>query len=245
MKKHILLLLMIIAVFAYSSAPKVIVFGMLDAFGAEFTNENIGEVTYKAWLESNPTEVIDSKDSLLNCSTMMFSELPIRGVSMVDLQHFTTWTAGDVLYVVMRDYNVGLKSSYYETTAVYLIEDTTPETVYRGFEDFFERWGIEIYEGSGMPSVMQVIYVPDPVTDIVTTFDSGNITLSWNSLLGVWWYNIYSSDKPYGTFNHVDTAPGESWQTEVTDDKKFYYVTAYYGSVGKTQPYTIEIKENK
>ena len=151
MKKSVLLVLMVLTMLGYASNPKVIVFGMIDRFGNEYTNENIVNVTYVAWIQRIPGEVIEPSDGLAQCDVIMFPdpvENPLRAVSMVDLQHFSSWNVGDVLHIIMKDYNPLLKL-HCEAYAEYTIQDTSTEPVYLGFEDL----GVE---DSGMPWMLSI-----------------------------------------------------------------------------------------
>ncbi|HXK50023.1 MAG TPA: T9SS type A sorting domain-containing protein [Clostridiales bacterium] len=150
MKKLMLVVLVLSAISGFASNTKVIVFGIVDLTGNEYTNESITNVTYKAWLQRIPGEVIEQSDGLAQCEVMMFpnNESPIRGVCMVDLQHFSSWDAGDILYVLIRDYNTD-KKWFYETQAEYTIEDSSSEWVYLGFEDL----GLE---DSGQPWMLAI-----------------------------------------------------------------------------------------
>ena len=150
MKKLMLVVLVLSAISGFASNTKVIVFGIVDLTGNEYTNESITNVTYKAWLQRIPGEVIEPSDGLAQCEVMMFpnNESPIRGVCMVDLQHFSSWDAGDILYVLIRDYNTD-KKWFYETQAEYTIEDSSSEWVYLGFEDL----GLE---DSGQPWMLAI-----------------------------------------------------------------------------------------
>jgi hypothetical protein len=151
MKKLYIMIVMLLAINVFSSMPKVIYFGMVDRYGEEYTSETLQNVTYIAWLQRIPTEVIAPSDSLAQCGVMMFPdpvENPLRGVSMVDLQHFSSWNVGDVLHIIMKDYNPILKL-HCEAYADYTIQDTSTEPVYLGFEDL----GVE---DSGMPWTLSI-----------------------------------------------------------------------------------------
>ncbi|MFA6652992.1 MAG: hypothetical protein WCS93_01500, partial [Candidatus Delongbacteria bacterium] len=145
MKKLMFVGLILMAISIFASGSKVIVFGIVNYSAEEYTNETISNVTYKAWLQRIPGEVIEPSDGLAQCDVMMFPDpdSPLRGSCMVDLQHFSSWETGDVLYVLIRDYNTD-KKWFYEAQAEYTIEDTTSNWVYLGFEDI----GLE---DSGMP----------------------------------------------------------------------------------------------
>jgi hypothetical protein len=148
MKKFVVMAMIFAAAVVFAGETKAIVFGLVDINGNEFTNENIGGVTFKAWLQQgtgpsvNYNEVLTQAD--FGGSVMMYPdpiENPLRGVAMVDLQYFTTWGAGNILTIEMKDYNV---ASYCQISAQYTILDLSVEVVELGFEDL----GLV---GSGMP----------------------------------------------------------------------------------------------
>jgi hypothetical protein len=231
MKKFVVMAMIFAATVIFAGQPKTIVFGMIDRNGNEFTNENIGGVTFNAWLSQGTgpiigyNEVLTQADSTGSHGVMMYPdpiENPLRGVVMVDLQYFTTWGAGNVLNIEMKDYNVG---SYCRISAQYIILDTSPVWVDLGFEDF----GLV---GSGMPFQFSIISGgPDAVTDLVATADTNSLTLSWSSVPEAVGYQIYSSSEPYGTFGFVTSVTSTNWQTSTSESKKFYYVTAYDSTV--------------
>ncbi|NOR46083.1 MAG: hypothetical protein GQ534_10910 [Candidatus Delongbacteria bacterium] len=64
--------------------------------------------------------------------------------------------------------------------------------------------------------------------NVITSIVGNSIKLDWDAVDGATSYVIYSSSDPYGTFN-IDSSgslSSESWSTNVTENKKFYYVLA-------------------
>ena len=170
MKKYVILVLILSAACVFASNTKVIVFGIVNNCAEEYTNESIANVTYKAWLQRTPGEVIEPSDNLAQCGVMMFpdAENPLRGVCMVDLQHFSSWGTGDVLYVLIRDYNTD-KKWYYGAQAEYTIEDTSPDWVYLGLEDYFGDGGapwIVAYPSSSETKIFTYPCVTTTGTDL-------------------------------------------------------------------------------
>ncbi|HAQ61926.1 TPA: hypothetical protein DCR49_08010 [Candidatus Delongbacteria bacterium] len=150
MKKYTVIVFMFFAINVFASMSKVIYFGMVDRYGEEYTSESIVNVTYIVWLQRIPGEVIEPSDGLAQCDVVMFPdpETPLRGACVVNLQHFSSWNAGDVLHIIMKDYNDVLKR-HCEAYAEYTIQDTSTESVYLGFEDL----GLE---DSGMPWLLSI-----------------------------------------------------------------------------------------
>ena len=71
----------------------------------------------------------------------------------------------------------------------------------------------------------EVVVSPDAPANLVTNYDSGNITLTWDTVTGADSYLIYSSDEPYGTYVFVTSVTNNSWSIPVgSDTKKFYHV---------------------
>jgi|GEM_PF-1135486 len=160
MKKMIIILLILGTSLLLASEQKIVVFGMVNCSMNEYTNETIKNVSYKAWLiqGSGPavgSEIIRSTDGLSQSCTTMFPdsvESPIRGASMIDLQHFPAWGPGNIIYVYMKDNSNGFDAEAYytihetDTEADYIFKDGTGlEWVLLGFEDCF------VLEGSGSP----------------------------------------------------------------------------------------------
>ena len=159
MKKIMLLALIVFSMLGYASESKLIFLGMVNNYSNEYTNETIKNVSYRAWLiqGSGPavgSEIIRSTDGLSQCCTTMFPDSvdsPLRGASMIDLQHFSAWAPGNILYVYMRDNSNGCDDEAYYTIqdtgteADYILQDPESgiEWVLLGFEDCFAL------EGSG------------------------------------------------------------------------------------------------
>jgi len=179
-------------------------------------------------LQRMPEEVIESTDSLPQSNVFMFpnSENPLRGACRIDLQHFSSWDAGDVLNVIIRDYNTE-KKWFREALAQYTIEEVSPEYVCLGFEDL----GLE---DSGTPWIIATPSgTPDAVTNVTTGCENDSLNICWNYSPETDIYCIYSSDTPDGPFEFTASVTGTKWQTSMSEAKKFYYVTAYIYSVKK------------
>lgn len=67
--------------------------------------------------------------------------------------------------------------------------------------------------------------------NIIISEATGKIILKWDSVVGASSYRVYSFAEPYGTFQIDDSGifNGEEWITTITEEKKFYYVTASNG----------------
>jgi hypothetical protein len=67
---------------------------------------------------------------------------------------------------------------------------------------------------------------------VTMSFNSGNLTLSWNAVEGATGYAVYSSADPYGSFSIDETGTfnGEEWTAPLPAAKMFYYVTALNNS---------------
>ncbi len=68
----------------------------------------------------------------------------------------------------------------------------------------------------------------DPPQDVTIEIIGSTVHLSWNAVAGAGSYKIYSSDEPYTGFvdDTLGTFVGESWNTSIVNEKKFYYVIA-------------------
>ncbi len=71
---------------------------------------------------------------------------------------------------------------------------------------------------------------PEPLAPpvVAITIEGDWLTLTWPLVPGASYYRVYSGADPYGQFtvDNSGTFVGESWTTEVTEVRKFYYVTA-------------------
>jgi len=77
--------------------------------------------------------------------------------------------------------------------------------------------------------------------NITTEISGTDLILTWDPVSGAASYKVYSSDDPYGTFTEEATAPvGETWTTEYSESKKFYYIVALDGT--KNVPKKVNIK---
>jgi len=73
----------------------------------------------------------------------------------------------------------------------------------------------------------EVIASPDAPANIVTSYDSGILTIIWDAVNGADSYIIYSSNYPYGTFEYLDTVSTNTWNTQISaETKKFYYIVS-------------------
>ena len=114
------------------------------------------------------------------------------------------------------------RSSTADTNWVYLtsassINAANDEATFSGITEFSQfilgRW-------------LQTLDAPQNVTIEIIGSD---VQISWDEVSGANSYKIYASDDPYGTFTDVSsqgTFSSESWSTNITDSKKFYYVQA-------------------
>jgi|GEM_PF-792058 len=69
---------------------------------------------------------------------------------------------------------------------------------------------------------------PDPPENVIIYINSDSVYITWDTVPGCT-YNLYSSTDPYATKPWLDVVTGindTSWSAPLTDEKKFYYVTA-------------------
>ena len=75
-------------------------------------------------------------------------------------------------------------------------------------------------------------------SNVVTSSDGSNVTITWDTVSGATSYNVYSSNDPYGTYSMDNSGSfnGSEWTSALTETKKFYQVTAANskGSVPET-----------
>jgi len=67
----------------------------------------------------------------------------------------------------------------------------------------------------------------DAPVNVTITIESDSVHISWNVVTGASSYKIYSDTDPYGTFSTIEWTGSEtSWSDAISEDKKFYFVTA-------------------
>ncbi len=77
----------------------------------------------------------------------------------------------------------------------------------------------------GITYFEQTSYLEKPENVSITLYDSVNI--SWESVQGAIFYNIYSSDNPFNTFLlSAEKIKSLSWNDSLSFDKKFYLIKA-------------------
>ncbi|NOR46240.1 MAG: hypothetical protein GQ534_11695 [Candidatus Delongbacteria bacterium] len=129
----------------------------------------------------------------------------------------------------------GSYNPMYPNDYTYLL-NASASPIYLGFEP--------LIPGTGTPGRFSIAHLHELENPPVTTLSGDSLTLSWNSATGATGYNIYESDDPYGTFSYVASTTATSWQTEATEDKKFYYVTSTNSNKSEAKE-TIFVKEEK
>lgn len=83
----------------------------------------------------------------------------------------------------------------------------------------------------------EIIITPDSPTNVFITVNADTLMIDWDIMPDANSYLIYSSNEPYGTFDYLDTASTNSWNSAIgTDTKKFYNVVASSESAKRTDP---------
>jgi len=93
--------------------------------------------------------------------------------------------------------------------------------------DYCSAWAIDNV-------ILTAEFEPDPILDIPQnvqiSYSGSSVELTWNEVNGAVSYNIYSSYDPYDDFLNwelIGTVTGSTaWSSSVSDDRKFYKVTA-------------------
>ncbi|MBN2789939.1 MAG: hypothetical protein JXR69_07100, partial [Candidatus Delongbacteria bacterium] len=81
--------------------------------------------------------------------------------------------------------------------------------------------------------------------NVVSSIDSGEITLNWNNVNGATSYIIYSSTDPYDSYNIEDTVFTNSWTGTITENKVFYYIVASNSKNNETKSEISNLKKFK
>ena len=76
------------------------------------------------------------------------------------------------------------------------------------------------------------IDTPESPTNIITSVTSNILTIDWDMMLNANSYLVYSSNDPYGTFEHIETVSENTWSITIdADTKKFYYIISSSATV--------------
>ena len=158
MKKFLLVMMVFAAVVLYASNPKQVFVGFLDQDGTEFTAGETANLTFKAWLEQGTGAIVIVDGETLQeftsgCYTIHYGD--IRGTVSIDMQNFTAWGLDNVLQVLAKDENDGLKA-FYEIQHTWTIDDASVSPTERGFEDYF-----------GFGGLPQIITNPSSIDEMV------------------------------------------------------------------------------
>jgi len=89
------------------------------------------------------------------------------------------------------------------------------------------------YDGYDMCIVEEIPLsngIPCP-ENVVISISSNTVHIEWNAVSGASSYKVYSSDDLYSGFveDTSGTFVGTSWSAQVSEEKKFYYITAETG----------------
>lgn len=136
MKKLLVILFIACYSLLHSADSLKVVWGMKDHFGAEFTDEQLEYVDFKAWIgnygenyTSNITNVSDPGNSV--------KKLSYRAVCEIDFNNFEgwEWRDGDVFFLEITDHCMDFSGSYWYSTSVsWLIPENSLDTNIFGME---------------------------------------------------------------------------------------------------------------
>lgn len=143
--------------------PKQMFFGVLQHTGREFTALEVANLTFKAWLDQGtgaaPTAEVLNQDSQ-DCYVIHYGD--IRGTASISMQEFGTWGLNNILNVLVKDENEGLKA-FYEVEINHVITDASVLPGEFGFEDYFGTggfpWTVNVpssVEGDMLPTVTKL-----------------------------------------------------------------------------------------
>jgi len=72
---------------------------------------------------------------------------------------------------------------------------------------------------------------PESPENVTIEINGSNINIGWDAVSGATSYTVYSDSNPYGTFSNSEwTGSSTSWSEALSEDMKFYRVTASNGS---------------
>jgi len=139
MKKIMVAVVLLVASLSlFAGNPKEVIVGFLDQDGTEFTAGEVAGLTFKTWLEQGTGAAIVAGQIFNQVSpgNSVLHYGDIRGSAWVNMQNFTNWGVGNILYILMKDENDGLKA-YFEKLHTWNIDDGSVAPTERGFEDYF------------------------------------------------------------------------------------------------------------
>ncbi|MFO7810467.1 MAG: T9SS type A sorting domain-containing protein [Candidatus Delongbacteria bacterium] len=145
--KKILLAIIMAGSFALHSADSLkVVWGMVNWNGMEFTELELENVTYKAWIENYNESYMSNITTEADHGNSIEFYADIRGVCVIDFDNFTDWTwrAGDELHLYVKDYNWSKDESFYEAYADWSIPENAENFYDLGFEDLTGYGGYPI-----------------------------------------------------------------------------------------------------
>lgn len=94
--------------------------------------------------------------------------------------------------------------------------------------------------------ISETIGIPQ---NVVSSINTGELTLIWDNVDGATSYIIYSSTNPYTDYEIEGTSPTNSWTGTITENKVFYYIVAsnskFNNNTSSSDPNSIKYLEVK
>ncbi|NOR46242.1 MAG: hypothetical protein GQ534_11705 [Candidatus Delongbacteria bacterium] len=201
--------------------PRVVYCHYVDIYGNDYNYpEEASDL--QAWIDCRPLEILTQ--DRLGCGFTMINGY---SVAYINLGNFPTpWSPGESLVL-----ESGSGDNRYS-----ILLDHSSSPIYCGFEPVIPE--------SGLPKNTGIIHLCDIEGTPVVTVSDNTLTLNWNPATGAIAYNIYGSEDPYGTFTHLATTIFPTWQTQINENIKFYYVVGTNGNKNKPED-TIFVEEEK
>ena len=87
------------------------------------------------------------------------------------------------------------------------------------------------YEG-GYPPKLHVEFIiplqvtPDAPSNVITSVNGSDVTVSWDTVSGAASYDVYSSTDPYGNYTFTANVVNNSYTTPATGLRQFWYIVA-------------------
>ena len=159
MKKIILLSLMIVSGFLFAQDSLQVIWGMLKYNGDEFSVNDLGSVTFEAFIWNNDENYksnISTEDDPGN-SIELYAGM--RGSCVIDFRNFPDWTwrTGDEFFLLIKDYSLK-EESYYSSEGIWTIPEHTTGLNILGFEDYLGYGGFPINQWDTY-SVISDVYI--------------------------------------------------------------------------------------
>jgi hypothetical protein len=143
MLKYILMTLILFSGYLFSQDSLKVIWGMVDSYGEEFTDEILENITFSAYIHNYRTGYDSEVTTNLDSGNVVENYSNIRGVCIIDFTIFEdwTWSDDDELRLYVRE---DLGESYLTAEGTWEIPENIIGINYRGFDPYVPETGTPI-----------------------------------------------------------------------------------------------------